>query len=326
MSDANKHGLTRYIPEKIKYQLRKEAGFGCAICGNAIFEYEHIDPEWINAKEHDPDRMTILCGSCHNNVTRGFTSKEKVFQSKEAPKCKETGTSQLGLELIDKSLIVELGGIQFVNTPTILNFDAEVLLKIDRPEEAGGPPRISARLYDRNEKNVAIIDNNCWNGNSDNFDIKTEGSRIIIKNANSQIDLAIKILQPNKIIIERINMKYSGYRIVGDINSKFQVITPKAELHLPHGIVKVVQNATSGITISESDIQFGSDECLLAKCKNFRPLSPNLNVQDCKIEFFRAKDHPDPPVDVDDSAILYRISDKDGHWVEFCDIQIEEIN
>lgn len=325
MSNINKHGLSRHIPEEIKYQLRKEAGFGCVICGNAIFQYEHIEPEWNNAKEHNPTSMTILCGSCHDKVTRGFLSKESVFRSKQAPKCKETAKSQLELDLNEEHMIVELGGIQFIDTPTILNFDNEILLRIERPEEKNSPPQISAKFYDRNGEITAKIENNCWNGRHNTFDIKTEGSKITIRSAVGDIDLIINIQHPNKIVIEKINMKYLRYKIIGDLTNKFQIITPEAELHIPQGLVKTIQNSTTGITIINNNIQFGTDESLLAKCINFMPLSPNLNIHNCKIEFFQAKDHPDAPSDINDDAIIFRISGREGHGVEFADIQIEEI-
>lgn len=326
MSNINKHGLSRHIPEVVKHQLRKEAGFGCVLCGNAIFEYEHIDPEWSDAKKHNPEAMTILCGNCHNNVTKGFISKKKVQLAKTTPQCKKIGSSHLKLELTNHPMIVELGGIQFIDTPTIINFDGKNILKIEKPEEEYSPPQITAKFYDRNGKLVARINRNCWNGISNTFDIKTIGNKIIIRSAKNKVDLIMKIQHPNKIVIEKIDMKYSDYKITGDLINKFKIITPKAELHLPHEIIKKIQCSTSGITIMNNDIQFGTDIPLLAKCINYQPLSPNLNIHDCKIEFFLAKDHPDSPPDIDDNAIIFRISDHQGHWVEFADVQIEKIN
>lgn len=69
MAEENRFGLGRYIPPEIRRLLRKEAGYGCVICGNIIIEYEHIEPEFKDALEHDPNKMTILCPGCHANVT-----------------------------------------------------------------------------------------------------------------------------------------------------------------------------------------------------------------------------------------------------------------
>lgn len=64
-TETNRHGLSRYIPPNIKRTIRKQCGFGCVVCGVAFSMYEHIDPEFCDAKEHDPNKMELLCGSCH---------------------------------------------------------------------------------------------------------------------------------------------------------------------------------------------------------------------------------------------------------------------
>ncbi|WP_140145769.1 HNH endonuclease, partial [Vibrio parahaemolyticus] len=78
MSDKNKHGLSRYIPEDVKRKVRQKCGYGCVVCGTAIVEYEHVDPEFSEAKEHDPDKIVLLCSQCHAKVTRKFLSKESI--------------------------------------------------------------------------------------------------------------------------------------------------------------------------------------------------------------------------------------------------------
>jgi len=42
--NKNKFGLSRTIPEAIKSQIRRDDGYGCVVCGNALYQYEHIDP------------------------------------------------------------------------------------------------------------------------------------------------------------------------------------------------------------------------------------------------------------------------------------------
>ena len=61
MDDTNKHGLSRYIPEAIKREVRQRCGFGCVICGFGFYDYEHFDPDFADAKFHDPNGMTLLC-------------------------------------------------------------------------------------------------------------------------------------------------------------------------------------------------------------------------------------------------------------------------
>ena len=80
--ENNKHGLSRNIPSQIKREIRQAAGFGCVCCGVAIGMYEHVDPEFHDAKEHDPERMAYLCGGCHDKVSRGIWSKDKIKEER----------------------------------------------------------------------------------------------------------------------------------------------------------------------------------------------------------------------------------------------------
>jgi len=87
----NSHGLERRPSVEIRRQLRQEAGFGCVVCGMAIGDYEHIDPEFRDATEHNPDRMAFLCIQCHGKVTRKFWSKEKIWKAKTQPSALRIG-------------------------------------------------------------------------------------------------------------------------------------------------------------------------------------------------------------------------------------------
>src|SRR5437016_5533012 len=89
--ELNKYGLTRRPPAEVRRQIRQECNFGCVCCGLAIAQYEHIDPEFHEAKEHDPAKMAYLCGGCHDRVTRGVWSKAKVKADRKQPWAKQKG-------------------------------------------------------------------------------------------------------------------------------------------------------------------------------------------------------------------------------------------
>ena len=91
--EVNNHHLSRKPPLDIKRIIRQNSGFGCVICGAGIYDYEHVDPEFKDAREHDPDRMTLLCLQCHGKVTRKIWSKEKVKAAMKDPRCKQIGYS-----------------------------------------------------------------------------------------------------------------------------------------------------------------------------------------------------------------------------------------
>ena len=91
MSDINKHGLSRNIPPSIKREIRVAAGFGCVMCGSIIYEYEHIEPTFKDAKEHGPHKMTLLCSLHHDKVSKKIISKKKIWEDKNNPTPKKTG-------------------------------------------------------------------------------------------------------------------------------------------------------------------------------------------------------------------------------------------
>src|SRR5574337_274292 len=91
MAEVNKFGLSRDIPDLIKREVRQKCGFGCVVCGSAVYQYEHLEPLFPDAKNHDPNGIVLLCGGCHDRVTRGMLSKETIKLKANNPKCLEEG-------------------------------------------------------------------------------------------------------------------------------------------------------------------------------------------------------------------------------------------
>jgi hypothetical protein len=108
--ESNRHGLSRRIPDPIARQLRQECGFGCVVCGSAIFDYEHVDPEFKDAEEHDPTKMALLCGSCHDKVTRRQWSKDKIKEARANPICLESGFSSEWFDYGTEAPTIVVGG------------------------------------------------------------------------------------------------------------------------------------------------------------------------------------------------------------------------
>ena len=81
MFNTNKYGLSRTIPEDIKRQIRQRSKFGCLICRQAIYTYEHIDPVFVEASEHDPDCMCLLCPNHQRDSTDGVLSKSEIMEA-----------------------------------------------------------------------------------------------------------------------------------------------------------------------------------------------------------------------------------------------------
>ena len=218
----NRHGLTRYIPPEIKQAIRRRCGFGCVICGNAIIIYEHVDPEFKDATEHNPEAMTLLCGGCHDKVTRGQWSKETVKRASASPKCLEKGFSfgvfDIGIDPPD----IVFGGIHAVRSGTILRIYGRDVLSVSPPEEPHGPFRISAFFSDGMGEEMCVIEDNEWRVRSDASDLNVVGKVIEVSTPASQPSMVIVVDPPRGINIYRLLMSYQDVSIFCD--GKYAVV------------------------------------------------------------------------------------------------------
>jgi hypothetical protein len=131
------YGLSRDIPPEIKLKIRKREGFGCVICGVGIIEYEHVDPEFKNAKEHDFTCMTILCPTCHAKKTRGFLSKESIKSAMQNPKCLQQGFNKEILDIGKGQPKLIFAGSTFSNCIVPIMVSNQPLCILKPPEHEG---------------------------------------------------------------------------------------------------------------------------------------------------------------------------------------------
>ena len=79
MEKTNRYGLARsQLTPAIKREVRQRCGFGCIKCGNALIQYEHFDPPFEHAKEHNPNGITLLCAGCHDKKREDTYQKSKL--------------------------------------------------------------------------------------------------------------------------------------------------------------------------------------------------------------------------------------------------------
>lgn len=206
MTTINKHGLSRYVPEKIERALRKESGYGCVVCGNAIYQYEHIDPEFNDAHEHCADNMTILCGSCHFNVTKKIWSKEKIKQAKLAPYCIKHGKANDFLDLPTGPIGLNFGNSHLAGN-TILRIDGRPIIWFEDAEEAGTPRLLCASFYDKQNVCVLNIIRNEVRIYQSGWDVTTSGTKIKIGNPKEKQVLTMERVGGSEIKILECNMQ-----------------------------------------------------------------------------------------------------------------------
>jgi hypothetical protein len=175
--------------------------------------YEHLSPEFHDAKEHDPQRMAYLCGGCHDKVTRGIWSKAKIEEAREAPWCLTKGHPHDAFDVGECGATIWLGPNKVVNVPILLEVRGKPLLKIQEPESKGLPCRISGDFYDDEGKLLFTINENEWFGNPSAWDIECVGPRITIRKIHRQVSLQLRALPREGIVVERANFTYEGTRL-----------------------------------------------------------------------------------------------------------------
>lgn len=218
----NKHGLSRDIPSDVRRQIRQECGFGCVVCGMALYEYEHFDPPWRDAKVHSPDGIACLCGTCHLKKTKGVWSVTKIADARKNPKCLSGSHSWFDLDVsINTPWLVRIGNTTFANPMCIIEINGEQILAILPPEKRGAPPRISAKFYSRKGKIIASIHENEWRGDWAAFDIESTGSKLVVRSDTRKIVLVLNFKPPNGIVIEKLLMHYKGATISGSTETGF---------------------------------------------------------------------------------------------------------
>jgi hypothetical protein len=148
-TNLNKYGLSRVIPDPIK-----SCGFGCVNCGCAIYQYEHVDPLFSEAQEHNPDYMTLLCGGCHDHVTKKLLSKETIKFKMLNPKCKERGFSFGPFDLGITPPEIIIGTLKCKNVASLIKIYEDDIFTICPPSSPDLPFLINARLCDRYGKEI----------------------------------------------------------------------------------------------------------------------------------------------------------------------------
>lgn len=221
----NKHGLAREIPPDVKQEVRKRSGFGCVICGKGIFHYDHVEPEYVDAKEHHPDGITLLCGYHHDEKTRGFLPNHVISAAMQNPKSLKKGYSDGLFYTGNGHPKFILGGAEFGNTEIPVLIGGMPIIVIHKPEVEGGPFLISGVFFDSAGKASLFIDRNEWRASSGNWDVNTIGKRprsgekggqLVISEESGEVHLSLTSYLPDKIVIDRMVSTIGLMRVEGD--------------------------------------------------------------------------------------------------------------
>jgi hypothetical protein len=210
---VNKHGLSRYIPADVARRVREHSKQGCIFCRALICEYEHIEPEFAEAKEHDADRICLVCPSCHRQITSGLITKAQVRARYAVVRQDASILPPFHRLLLSGNLTLELGDSTFEAMPAdacVLRYDDERLISVgSRPDEhfGGERPSISGTVNDAVGNAIFTIDDNIITLAETAFDVVARGSRISIS-VGGRMAISLIIKPPGGFAIDRLVMKH----------------------------------------------------------------------------------------------------------------------
>ncbi|WP_234454691.1 hypothetical protein [Pseudomonas sp. LAM2023] len=213
MGDKNRFGLDRYVPQDIRREIRSRCGFGCVICGLAYYDYEHFDPNFADAKEHNPAGMTLLCMQCNQKRARGTLSADTVARANSSPKCKQQGYASETFDFGLEPLTVILGGLNFIGCETLVEVSGKELLAIRPPINQGEPFRLSGQFSSENGKITLKIEDNEFSVYEENWDVEVSGTRITFRRSLGDIALRIRLVPPTSLVIEKMDMSLAGFHV-----------------------------------------------------------------------------------------------------------------
>lgn len=192
------------VPQPIQNQLKKEAFYGCVICGCPVLEFIdftltgiQVDKPPSRQEVFLPENMVAICPSHNQKLQAGKIDPTFLRSSKNNPFSKIHDDLAFRTTF-SKELTISLGGCTFINTSRLLVVDDFDLINVRRLDQRF--LLLDVNFFDRSNKLVAILFENGWS---------SERSRIG--------DWTIEYLQPKKLILQnsRENMNLEA-RIEND--------------------------------------------------------------------------------------------------------------
>lgn len=218
----------RKLPANIARQLRKEAGFGCCVCGNPIFQYHHIVP-WSKEDPHfRPEDMMILClehhGECHDYRENPTLSIEEQREAKENPFNIKNGHMEGLLKIrtnqvkVGWSLFTLKKGV-FID---IIKVGQDSAFSLSMREENN--LEISGNFYDKDGNLLATLEKNNFISD-EQFPWDIQFRRQWVKINLKPRDIFLEINTHITPIEVRANVWYKGFHLI--INKSTFKITTK---------------------------------------------------------------------------------------------------
>lgn len=272
-TSKNRYGLPRRPSVAVCKEIRRRCGFGCVICGDAIFTYEHFNPPFKDAKTHDPKGMTLLCGGHQLETSKGLLSKETIAKADASPFCKRVGYAKHLFDLGGRKPNLILGGANVSECGSKIEIDGQLTLQILPPGRKSNIWRLSCHFIKEDGTTLCEIVENELILRSDNVDIEQRGARLSIYSDKEAI-LELELQPPNALVIK----KYCVFTPNGRV-----VIGPEKVpdvLHMLHH-----PDSFRETTVTTLRLETGGGVLSFAACDFIAPDGLRINFLDGAIQF-----------------------------------------
>lgn len=196
----------RNIPQPIQKQLRREANFGCALCGCPIIEYAHIIP-YRNIQAYLPENIVALCPNHYTNFNRGEFSDSYLRDAKNNPHNKTYIQDAFFIDSQD--IAVNVGKSKFINTSRILAVNDFDIISIKRENERY--ILLDINFFDKLNNLIAVVYENSWTAEKTTsavWEIVYKPYHLVIRNTSRNLFFESKI--ENEELFITANMYYNA--------------------------------------------------------------------------------------------------------------------
>jgi hypothetical protein len=191
------------------------------MCRAGITEFEHIIPPFSEATEHNPEKICLLCSSCHDKVTRGHLSKKSVadaYRRIAAANWQDVQPPKDYFDFSSRTAKLDIGGFAFKGeAPIILKYLGDPLIEVI-PATEDVPFGLNARFFNGLGEKTLEIEHNVWVGPKNGGDFHVTGQRLYVKDKDGLNSLVLRVDPPNGLIIEKIDMRIGSYHLLANQN------------------------------------------------------------------------------------------------------------
>lgn len=182
--DIHTEPAPRTIREPTKRIVRRRCSFGCVICGFPFYHYDHI-VNYAETLEHDPSNITLLCGTHHDQKTRGLLASETVIKANEHPyNTRLPYSSEQTLFFPGPRMEVIVGTIRLIAPLENGGMRMRCLIIDDKDilsfRQVDKSILVSASLFDRDENEIVNISDNELVVSTSPWDVKFEGQYLTV--------------------------------------------------------------------------------------------------------------------------------------------------